>query len=251
VRTRQWLTNLTEGLRAIFAGVWLGVLRPEELDALDERHHMTSPFARAEYSRRGLFAWERRCLERFPPKGRILVVAAGGGREMLALTRIGYQVDGCECNPLLAAVANKVLAEEGGSVHVAARDSLVAPRPPYDAVVVGWGAYALMRSRASRIRFLESVKRVVIPNAPMVMSFPVRAGRARGLRLTWALANVFRRVGAREPIELGDTLGSYAIHYFNRAELELEVRQAGYEIELYDEAEYGHAVCHAPPGDVA
>ena len=190
-------------------------------------------------------SWERRCVERFPSRGRVLVIAAGGGREMLALARMGYEMDGCECNPLLAAVANKVLAPLGCSVCVAKRDDFVAPRPPYDVIVIGWGAYALMRGHTNRIRFLESIRSVAMPKALLVLSFPTRSERARGLRLTRALANILRRLSFREPIELGDNLRRHAIHHFSRAELESEIRQAGYEVEFYDEIEYGHAVCRA------
>ena len=239
------LERMVELVHAVFAGAWLGILRPAQFDAVDQRHHMQSIFARADYNRRGLFAWEERCLERFPPTGRILVIAAGGGREMLALARIGFALDGCDCNPVLVALAKKLLASVECSVTVAGRDGLVAPRPPYDAVVVGWGAYALMRGRVSRIRFLNSLRSVIRVDAPIMLSFPVRSARARAPRVSRTVANALRRLQFREPIELGDDLRGYAIHRFSRGEVDFEVRQAGFELELYDEKEYGHAVCRA------
>ena len=244
-QTRRLLNILVELIHSVFAGVWLGILRSKDLDAIDHRYHVTSPFVRTEHSRLELFFWERRCVERFPSRGRILVIGAGGGREMLALARMGYELDGCECNPLLVAVANKVLAPLGCSVCVAERDKFVAPRPPYDVIVVGWGAYALIRGRANRIRFLESVRSVVKPDAPLVLSFPTRSEHARGLRLTRTLANILRRLSFREPIEFGDNLRRSPIHHFSRAELESEIQQAGYEIEFYGDLQYGHAVCRA------
>lgn len=242
-QSRRLLSNMVEAAEAVFAGLWLGILRPEEIDAIDSRHYARSVFASAEYSRRGLFSWERRCIERFPPGGRVLVIATGGGREMLALARMGYEVDGCECNPLLVAVANRVLAPVGYTVCTAERDEFVAPRPPYDFVVVGWGAYALMRGRARRVRFLKSLRTVLRPSASVMLSFPMRSGRARGLRSIRTLANVLRRLSFREPVELGDSLRSSLIHYFSRAEAESEIQQAGYDVEFLDTIEYGHAVC--------
>ena len=39
-----------------------------------------------------------------------MVVGGGGGREVLALRRLGYEVDGFECDPGLVACANELLA---------------------------------------------------------------------------------------------------------------------------------------------
>ena len=40
---------------------------------------------------------------------RLLVAGAGGGREVLALYKSGYEVDGFECHPELVALANTML----------------------------------------------------------------------------------------------------------------------------------------------
>ena len=245
-QTRRLLANIVSVANSVFSGVWLGILGPGDLDAIDQRYHMRSAFASADYSRRGLFVWERRCIEYLPSSGRVLVIAAGGGREMMALAKMGYELDGCECNPLLAALANRVLEPVGCSVSVVERDGFVAPRSPYDAVVVGWGAYALIRGRGKRVSFLTAVRSVVKSGAPLVLSFPTRSDRARGLRVTWMVANILRRLSFREPIEFGDSLHSYAVHVFSRTELESEISQSGYDIEFYDEIEYGHAVCRVP-----
>lgn len=242
-QSRSWLVSAVGLTNAVFSGAWLGILRSDHLDEIDDRYHGTSAFARSQHNLCGLFYWERQCIERFPATGRILVTAAGGGREMLALARMDYTLDGCECNPLLAAVANRLLTSLGCSVTVVARGAFAAPRSPYDAAILGWGSYALMRGRSNRIRFLKSLASVIQPGAPVMLSFPTRAEGARGLKVTWALATALRRLSRREPIELGDNLHRFSIHHFTRAELESEIRDAGYELLLYNETDYGHAVC--------
>src|SRR5262245_21605165 len=98
------------------------------------------------YNRKGLWAWEQEMLERYFPAGaRVLVASAGGGREMLALHRLGYEPDGFECNDRLRTFANDFLCGEGllVTIHPASRDSCPAGLGLYDAAVVGWGAYML------------------------------------------------------------------------------------------------------------
>ena len=60
---------------------------------------------------------------------RLLLVGAGGGREVLALIRLGYEVHGVECNPELVRVANTLLEEQGlpPSVQFAPPDTCPPP----------------------------------------------------------------------------------------------------------------------------
>ena len=56
------------------------------------------------------------------------------------------------------------------------------------------------------------------------------------------IANVLRFIAHRQFIEVGDTLSPNYIHYFNEDEVEAELREAGFQIQLYLTKPYGHAV---------
>src|ERR1700687_1045137 len=77
----------------------LGLLDQEELVRLTVQRFESSTYLEPAYNAgSGLWLWEREALRRFfPPGGRILVGAAGSGREMIALHRAGYFVQGFEC----------------------------------------------------------------------------------------------------------------------------------------------------------
>jgi hypothetical protein len=102
-RADHWFNRPIRLASGVHEGFWLGCLSANELNAVTSRHYLQSrESASEEHNLRGLFDWERKVAERyFRPGSRILVAAAGGGREVLALRRAGFQAQGFECNPVL------------------------------------------------------------------------------------------------------------------------------------------------------
>ena len=94
--------------------VGLGLLNAEELARLTARRFESSTYLDRTYNGAGLWLWEREALRRFfPPTGRILVGAAGSGREMIALHRAGYAVQGFECAHSLVESGQAILRDVG------------------------------------------------------------------------------------------------------------------------------------------
>ena len=154
--------------KACFVGLWLGVLTRERMHAIDEEFYTRTRNRRdrpdyhdREYNRRGLWEWEEQALtEHFAECERLMLIGAGGGREVLALLRLGYCVDGFESHPALVAAANGLLREEGfdTSVGLVPRDESPKTNSTYDGIIVGWGAYMLVQSRRRRIALLEQLR---------------------------------------------------------------------------------------------
>lgn len=219
-------------LRGTLNGLWLGVLSDAQLRALDERYYdREDTYRTAAWNERGLFFWEAPEVERsFPAGARVVVIACGGGREVLGLLRAGYDAVGYESHPALAEYAERFLAGHGfaGHAHAIARDSFPAGEA-CDAVIVGWGAYALIASRAARVALLRAMPAGV----PVLLSFFERPAHGRELRLTLRLARTARRLRGSTPLELGDTLAPNRVHVFTRAELEDEVAEAGRRLAVY------------------
>jgi hypothetical protein len=233
-------------VHASFVGFWLGMLRPADLRDLDTHYYRRQSMYREDaYNHRGLFPWERDALQRyFGACRRLAVTAAGGGREVLALARMGYQVDAFECNPALAEYANAMLAEAGYPAAVAACERDICPRIAGrpDGVIVGWGSFTLIPGRERRIRFLRDLRRAIHPGAPVLLSF-FAVDRLRG-RMIFArkLGNILRRVRAEEPIEDGDDLSPNYVHRFTRAEVAETLSAAGFQMAWFDSSDYGLAV---------
>jgi hypothetical protein len=244
---------------ASFKGFWLGMLRSEDLHAIDGIYYDGRAvlsgggdydYRNDEYNQSGLFAWEGKALAGgFPPAGTLLLVGAGGGREVVALERLGYRVDAFECNQDLVASANDLLRrlELASRVRPSPRDRLPDDSwhfstDQYDGLIVGWAAYMLIRGRERRIALLKQMRERAGPGCPVLLSFYVRERTPRWLRTTARVGNVVARLRGGERVELGDDLKMNFVHRFNRDEIERELDEAGFHLVLFDTDGYGHAV---------
>ena len=240
------LASLVAGLSACFNGFWLGLLPRRVRYSIDAAYYDGHRYYRTDaYNRSGLWPWEQRVIEtHFVGCRSLLVAAVGGGREVLALRRLGLDVHGFECHPGLVRFANELLKADGraSEIRLAARDRCPDFGRTYDGIVVGWGAYMLIRGRERRIEFLRQLRKHAEPGAPLLLSFFHRAGGARHYRIAAAIGNALALILRGERVEVGDSLAPNFVHYFTREELDGELRAGGFEPVIYATEEYGHAV---------
>jgi hypothetical protein len=187
-----------------------------------------------------LFPWEEYVIGEFfpPPPARILVGGAGGGREALALARMGYTVVAFDPSPVLASSLARV-APPGcdafrGSYEELPR--LFAARPgdraarldelaPFDGSIIGWGSFSHLPREDLRLRTLSSFRTAT--KGPIVASFlGVRndAPEAVGRLKRW----LPRRHG-RSPGDIFSVFIGY-YHLVSRSELARLAEQAGLEV---------------------
>jgi hypothetical protein len=238
---------------AVHTGLWLGLLDTASLDALVERYYTSDATPEAtryredEYNRGGLFDAEKSFVdEAFHGCNTILVGCAGGGREVLGLARSGYRVEGFECNRGLVEVAQRLLAADGVDARVRFAPANHCPSGDalFDSAIVGWGGYSHVRWRTQRVGFLRDVRAQVCLGAPLLVSFFVRDGRKdyTAVRTVGAFVG---RVCGRGGAELGDDLRSGYIHLFTAAEIEDELRAAGFAARSVSTERFGWAVAEA------
>ena len=227
------MPRLRHAWRATINGVRLGLLSDTDLQARDERFYArTDLYRTTDWNERGLMDWERAAVKQlFAPGGRVLVVACGGGREVLGLLEAGYDAYGCESHPHLAAVADRLLGEHGHPDRVeAAAPGEVPDGPQCDGIVLGWGVYSLVVGRAQRIAFLAGARRRLRAGGHVLLSGFGHVAPGRQLMLTARLANGLRRPRRREPIEVGDTLALNRVRVFTGEEVADEAAAAGFEL---------------------
>jgi hypothetical protein len=171
-------------------------------------------------------------------------MAAGGGREVLALQRMSFRVDAWECQPELVAAANALLASEGlePSVVYAPRSTVPAGQGRYDGLVVGWGSYMLVQGRNSRVALLRALRTRVDEGSPILLSFFTRRSGDSYVRLAAAVAIVVRVLLRREGAQPGDMLEPNFVHRFTQSEIASELAEGGFELKSYVAAPYGHAL---------
>lgn len=262
-RVRAYLATRTQfdrGLRllnACFTGAWLGVLSRTALAELDASYYATRrepvagralAYADADHIRSGLFDWERRALEtHFPAGGRLILTAAGAGRELHGALGLGFDAIGFEPHPGMVAAGRELLAAEGhpDALRPGERDRFPTGAGPADGVIVGWASYTHIPGAGRRIAFLRDARSVLRPGAPLLVSFwmlPAHIGYLKAVRL---VATTVRRLRGDEPVELGDTLAPLFVHCFSQAGLAGECAAAGFEVVEFNPEPYPHAVARA------
>jgi hypothetical protein len=243
----RWLERCYTGVRAIYLGVWLGLMDRETLHETTERQYIAWPsYSTTEHNASGLHDWEEKVLaEHFGSCRSLLIGAAGGGREMFALFRRGMAVDGFECCGRLAECARGILAEAGveGRILTARPDEVPEGLGVYDGAIVGWSAYMHIPGRGNRVAFLKQCRDHIRPGGPILLSFFTRPENGREFRWVYAVASAVRRLRrCSDKVELGDKLMGAFEHFFTREEVEGELEEGGFRLESYAERPYGHAV---------
>lgn len=241
---------------ALFDGFFLGLMDRDDLIVVDRAFyaHAREPvggvghrYTDAEHIQSGLAAWEAAAVDAYFPEGaRVIVTAAGAGREVVGLLDRGFDPVGFEPNDQLAGAGAAVLAPDGHGdrLRISRRDEFPADAPDADAIVIGWGSYMLIPGRRRRVAFLAGARQRLQPDAPLLVSFFERSP-SRYFAIVHAIAAPLRRLRRSEPVELGDALMPNFVHYFSRAEIESELAEGGFTLLHYARKPYAHAVARA------
>jgi hypothetical protein len=235
-------------LAAFVNGFWLGVLNRERLHAINEMHYYQTSkmYCDENYNKSGLRHWESEMVERyFKTCKSLLVAGVGGGREVLALQKLGYEVDGFECYEPFVSFAQELLKKENciPSVRLAPRDQCPINGQIYDGLIIGWGAYMCIQGRELRINFLKNMRAQARDGSPILLSFFARPRDGRYLKTILMIGNSIRWFLRKDALELGDDLyPPHYVHHFTKKEIISDLRDAGFELKFYSSKSYGHAV---------
>jgi hypothetical protein len=253
---------------AVFTGFWLGALTRAQLEAVDDEYYVGTgerfdpiEYSNTAYNKSGLIAWEQKAIQtHFPIGGSLVVMGAGGGREVFALRRMSFEVDGWECQPQLVEAANRLLVSEGfePTVTYVPRDAVPTDTKRYGGLIIGWGTYTLIEGRRRRIAVLRALRSKVDAGAPLLISFYARRAGDRRYLITAAVGNAIRRLIGGRRLEVGDYLDPNFVHLFHEQEIADELAAGGFVMEAFAARPYGHAVARAanltpsgPPADGA
>lgn len=241
-----WLarTPIRSGL---ITGLALGLFDREDFHYLDHLNAgRTGKWSSEQHNLRGLLPWEKTAMESwFPTSGRLLITAVGGGREVLALEPMGYDLEGFECNPELAEAANQHLENLCFRSRVATCPRDVAPHVAgmFDGIIVGWGSYTLVMGRDTRITFLQALSKHLPVGAPLLISYFKRE-HSPGFadRVQHKLASYIRALRGAPQLEANDIMDWNFRHRFEDEEIESELVAAGFQAVHLGDINYPHAV---------
>lgn len=247
-------------LLVLYRAVWLGLLDADAMTEVTRLDYMgRSGFDDEAWNlNTGLWPWEAAAVQdSFAHAARLLVVGAGGGREVIALARQGFQVTGCDFSIDLTEACRRNLAKARLAAVVLEMppNALHADIGPFDGVLVGRGFYHHIPTTGRRIAFLKACRSVLTDSAPLLLSdFHTQLVTTAGHRRIARVANWVRRwVGPPGRVEEGDWLSSSFQHAFTEEEIRQELASAGFEVLDYrqspfaDDTRLAHALARAAP----
>ena len=184
--------RLPPKLRAAYEAMWLGLLDTQALNEITRLFYLgPTGFDSEEHNFRGLWSWEEEVVRRhFFDCHRILVAGAGGGREVIALAKLGYSVTAFDFCDTLTRACRRHVEDAGISAQVvdAPPDALPEGLDVYDAVFAGRGLYHHIPSRGRRIAFLRACRQHIEAHGPLFLSdFFIRPCESSGHR-TYSLS---------------------------------------------------------------
>jgi hypothetical protein len=209
---------------------WLGALGKKGLDYSDEVHYSTNTtYVENEYNEKGLYDWEQYIVEKhFADVKTIMLIAAGGGREVVGLSRMGFRVDAFECNPVLVEYGNKLLKKNNieSKISHLARNTVPSHTRIYDAVIIGWGAYSHIKGGPARIQFLKNLHPFMHPGSRLMISFIWVKERNRRDKMIQRVSGFLGSFCRGERSEQGDSL-FLIISIISRSTRQSELTKAG------------------------
>jgi SAM-dependent methyltransferase len=113
---------------------------------------------------RGLRIWETALVrQHFPPRGRVLTVGCGAGRETFALEQLGYDTSGVDISQPLLEIASEIGRQRGhhASFWLADGDTLPFGDGVFDVVTLWAQMLGDVPLRAGRLAVMREVRRVL------------------------------------------------------------------------------------------
>ena len=261
LRRSQWATQkFSRWIEAIQSGIFMGLVDDEAFQGFDTHpFDETEPLDVSAEIELGLERWERQIvLEHLADAKSILVIAAGGARELVGLHELGYDTTGIEYGRPLCEASRRELARRECSATIQWCERFDVPRGDelYDAAFVARKFLSHVHDRRRRIELLRKVRQTLCANATLVVACYTRERGTLAFRMQAALANFLRKLrGQRDfPVEVGDHLAPESPlyhHHYARNELRDELRAAGFATIEEDTTWFGWAVARTiPPAEL-
>jgi len=234
-RINNFNQRIINFFHAVQTGFWLGVMGEKSLDYSDELiYNSTKKYREDNYNLSGLFDWEKPMIQKhFLNAKNILVIAAGGGREVVALSRMGFEVDAYECNTTLVDYATSLLQGNGikSTIKYLPRNTVPDEIKKYDGIIIGWGAYSFITSSKKRLSFLSDLYPFLHKESSLIISFLYSKRRNKSDKVIKNVSNFFRFFSGSDTTEAGDRLVPDYMHYFTEEEIKDELTRCNYKVK--------------------
>jgi hypothetical protein len=238
--------KMPEKIGQFWRAIWLGILDSASLNEITWfLYENASDFDNEEFNlHQGFWQWELEAIRKyFPSQGRILIAGAGGGREVIAMTGLGFDVTAFDFSDRLTKACCKNLETAGCKARIlnAPPNSLPEGLGVFDGIIVGRGFYHHIPGRKRRLSFLVDCWSHLDSEAPILISdFFIREPISRKYMRIQSNADFIRRIRfSSERVELGDWLTNAFQHAFTKDEIENELMDAYFRQVYYFISPFG------------
>lgn len=248
-KTVNLIVKLLTYTQIISEGFWLTILSEKAVMGIDNYHYNSSTrYFNEDYNRSLLNEWEADMVNRFFVKcKKIMVLASGGGREVYALLKKDFEVDGFECNKNLVKFSHDFIKKEGlnSTIEYVSPNHCPNNNRIYDGIILGWGAYNHVKGKDNRINLLKEINSHMEIDSPLLLSYWFSNENSDSYCTKIAkVNNFFCKIFFTKPIEKGDRLTILSGHFFTLQEVNEELSQAGFSVVYESGQHYGHTVAH-------
>jgi len=247
-RAMYFISERLYRLTAVFDALNVAVFTPEEMAGIGRKayNNLVESFSSEESIMTGLVDWEKETVERFAArKGSFLVLGAGGGREAIALAKMGFRVVGIDSSPVMLEVGRQNAERWKVAVDFREGDFLSSDTgdEKFDYCLLSCVMYSSVPSSEMRVKMLRHIRNNLSDKGILIIHFLLRPKNApdKGKNIKLMVARLVRgNTGYRT----GDSF-STALHFMryfpDDGEVISEVSQAGFRVldkEAYPESEY-------------
>lgn len=238
------------------------IMRPKDLIEFNRRYYGKSAEIQDWSNERrilsGLNDLERSLLQKIGNRGgKLLLLGLGGGREAIALSKLGFEVTGIDFIRQMVDQARQNAADHGVKITGLVQEisALAVPDMEFEMAWLLAGMYSSIPTRKKRVKMLKRIAAALKPGGHFIFGFfwyPQKSNSSAGFffrkLIAWMTLGYFR-------YEKGDMLrfNREYIHAFDSVDrLRKEVNEGGFElIEVVknDEYEFAGAIARKPLQD--
>jgi len=257
IRLNDFSAFLNHKISSFLGSLILIISGPEEIKALMYDHYQkrgaVESWGSLYVQTRGLDRQEEHFISHYlKERAKCLVLACGGGREPIALAKLGYQVTGIDASAPLIEKA-KQYAESVSlpcTFHVGNILSLSLPNGKYDALFLSQVMYSAIPTKAARIRFLKSLHSFLEREGLLYLEFYTKSLSPKASHTKFLIKKrLAKLVRGYTELEEGDMIekGGHFFHVFQEeAEFLEEAKCGGFSVKELNFIE-GYAVLALNP----
>ena len=176
-------------------------------------------------------------------QGRLLLLGLGGGRDAIALGKMGFEVVGIDFIPEMVARAEENAARHGVTIQGVVQECSRLEMTPasFDLALISAAMYSCIPTRGWRVAMLQRIKTALKPKGYFLCQFILDPGKKVDWRIELARKAVGLLSWGNRWYEPGDTLrGTEFMHIFlSEDEIKSEFGAAGFDVVYFQPQKFG------------